>query len=95
MCIRDSQNNGSLVENIEDIENVDMEEVMDEMINELNNKIIPIGEELLEEIATGEVEVETVDDPVEELLRPTRERKEPERLTYSQMLMKSTVESCD
>ena len=61
------------------------------MIDELNNEVIPAGEELLNKIADTETESE--DDPVDQLLRPTRERREPARLTYSQVLKRGKVDN--
>ena len=81
-----------LEENENETENEDMELVIDEMIDELNNEIIPAGEELLSEIEDDDV---TEDDPVETLLRPTRERKEPVRLTYSQVLRKNNTKKVE
>ena len=57
-----------------------MEQVIDETIDELNNKIIPAGKELLNDIA--EEPEESTEDPVDRLFRPARERREPDRLTY-------------
>ena len=68
---------GSLVEDVEMIDkttkdNKDMEQVINEMIDELNDEIIPAGEELLNDIA--EEPEESTEDPVDRLLRPTRDR---------------------
>jgi hypothetical protein len=79
--------NGELVEDEEENpENQDIELVIDEMIDELSNEIIPRGEELLNDPEEEELD-ETIEDgdPVEQLLRPRRETREPDRLTYSQI----------
>ena len=64
-----------------------MEHVIDEMIDELRNEIIPTGEAILDEMTeTYRYFEETTEDPIERLIRPTRERHEPVRVTYSQVL---------
>ena len=60
-----------------------MQETLGEMIDEINNDIIPAGEDLLREVETVEEDQEenepedTTEDPVERLIRPHRERHEP------------------
>ena len=63
-----------------------MQETLDEIIDELNNDIIPAGEDLLREVTEVETVEEdqeenepedTTEDPVERLIRPHRERNEP------------------
>ena len=54
---------GTLVENEEEIE---IEQVIEEMIDELNNDVIPAGEELLNEITDPEPETEN--DPIGQML---------------------------
>jgi hypothetical protein len=62
-----------------------MQETLDKIIDEINNDIIPAGEDLLRTtVETVEEEPEDpTEDPVERLIRPHRERNEPVRLTYS------------
>jgi hypothetical protein len=98
---------GELVEDEEEEEaeedpaDTAMQATLDEMIDELNDAIIPEGEEILREV---ENQVETVDevetepddlteDPVERLIRPHRERNEPDRLTYSNFSTANTVQT--
>jgi hypothetical protein len=77
--------NGELVKDEEENpENQDIELVINEMIDELSNEILPRGEELLNDPEEEEQE-ESTGDPVEQLLCPRREIREPEQLTYSQV----------
>ena len=80
---------GSPVENEEEApdENKDTEEVIDEMIDELSDEVILRGEAMLEEAFSEKDESDdSTEEPVEWLLRPTREKQEPTRLTHGQTL---------
>jgi hypothetical protein len=77
---------GELIEYVEEPEELEvaddrpeddlMQETLDEMIDEINNDIIPAGEDLLREVETVEEDQEenepedTTEDPVERLIRP-------------------------
>jgi hypothetical protein len=79
---------GSLVGDVETVDEAtedgqDLELVIDDLIEELEDDILPAGEDMLDDIA--EESDEENEDPVDRLLRPTRERHAPERLTYSQV----------
>ena len=60
-----------------------MDHVINEMIEELRNDIIPVGDDLLGEMTEedeyfGETTEDHVDeDPIERLIRPTRGRQAP------------------
>ena len=46
-----------------------MEQIIDDMIDELNEKIIPAGKDLLDDIAEGPEETEeSMEDPVDRFL---------------------------
>ena len=79
---------GLLVEDVETVEEdtedgEDMQLVINDLIEELEEDILPAGEEMLNDIE--EESDEENEDPVDRLLQPTRERHAPERLTYSQV----------